>query len=49
MLKDGAGWPIGSIRNGLANGGDDVFYHLPVFHAQVAGEGLLDRNPHVIR
>ena len=25
MLKDGAGWPIGSIRNGLANGGVTSF------------------------
>ena len=26
-----------SIRNGLTNGGDDHFHHLPVLHAQIAG------------
>jgi hypothetical protein len=31
------------------DGGDDLFHHLPVFHAEIAGQGLLDRNPHVIR
>src|ERR1700756_154218 len=25
-----------SIRNGLTNGGDDLFHHLPVLHAQIA-------------
>ena len=49
MLKDGAGWPIGSIRNGLANGGDNLPHDLPVLHAQIAGELLLDRNPNIIR
>ena len=37
------------VGNGLTNGGDDLFHHLPVLHAQIAGEGLLDRNPNVIR
>ena len=30
------------IRDGLANGGDNLPHHLPIFHAQIAGEGLLE-------
>ena len=32
------------VGNGLTNGGDDLFHHLPLLHAQIAGERLLDRQ-----
>src|SRR5215813_12762741 len=44
MLKYGSGRSASSIGNGMANGGDDVLHHLPVLHAQVAGELLLNRE-----
>ena len=44
MLKHRAWRCVSSIRDGLANGGDDLFHHLPVLHAQIAGKRLLDRQ-----
>ena len=38
-----------SIRNGLANSRNNLFHRLPVLHGQIAGQGLFDRNPNVIR
>ena len=37
MLKHRTRGLRASIRNGLTNGGDDLFHHLPVLHAQIAG------------
>ena len=39
----------GRIRNGLANGANDLPHHRPIFGAQIAGELLLDRYPNIIR
>ena len=44
MLKHRTGRCASSIRDGLANGGDDLFHHLPVLHAQIAGKRLFDRQ-----
>jgi hypothetical protein len=49
MLKHRAWRCVSSIRDGLANGGDDLFHHLPVLHAQIAGKPLFDRHPDIVR
>ena len=49
MLKHRAWQCVSSIRDGLANGGDDLFHHLPVLHAQIAGKLLFDRHPDIVR
>ena len=48
MLNYFTGRPLGRIRNGLANGANDLPHHRPIFGAQISGELLLDRNPNVI-
>ena len=49
MLKHRTRGLRASIRNGLTNGGDDLFHHLPVLHAQIAGKLLFDRHPDIVR
>jgi hypothetical protein len=44
MLKHGAWRLRAGVGNGLTNGGDDLFHHLPILHAQIAGKLLLNRE-----
>jgi hypothetical protein len=49
VLKHGFGWFGASIRNGLTHSGDDLFHHLSILHAQIAGKLLLDRQLDILR
>ena len=44
MLKHFTGRPVGRIRNGLANGANDLPHDRRIFGAQIAGKLLLDRQ-----
>jgi hypothetical protein len=49
MLKHRAWRCVSSIRDGLANGGNDLPHYLPILHAQIAGKLLFDRHPDIVR